>query len=167
MPDRLATKEQLERAISDLQAQRSLLGDAVVDPAIAALREQLAKRLAPPRGTTGNEERKIVTIMFADISGFTQLAEQIDAEEARELVNACFERFAPVIQRYDGTIDKFLGDAIMVLFGAPVAHENDPERALRAALEMMDAIGAFNREHTTELDIHAGVNTGPVVAGRE
>ena len=165
MPDRLATKEQLERAISDLQAQRSLLGDAVVDPAIAALREQLAKRLAPPRGTTGNEERKIVTVMFADISGFTQLAEQIDAEEARELVNACFERFAPVIQRYDGTIDKFLGDAIMVLFGAPVAHENDPERALRAALELMAALESFNADRKLALSLHIGVNTGPVIAG--
>jgi class 3 adenylate cyclase len=165
MPETTATKVQIERAISNLEAQRSLLGDAVVDPAIAALREQLAKFLASPRVTVGDEERKIVTVMFADISGFTQLAEQMDAEEARGLVNACFERFVPVIQRYDGTIDKFLGDAIMVLFGAPIAHENDPERALRAALELMAALKSFTVDRKLALGLHIGINTGPVIAG--
>jgi class 3 adenylate cyclase len=164
MPDTPASREQLERAISDLQAQRSLLGDAVVDPAIGALREQLAKLLVPYDSTI-DDERKIVTVMFADISGFTQLSERLDPEEARGLVNACFERFVPLIQRYDGTIDKFLGDAIMALFGAPIAHENDPERALRAALELMTALKAFNAERNLALELHIGINTGPVIAG--
>ena len=165
MPDTTATKAQIKRTISDLEAQRARLGDAVVDPAIAALREQLAKLLTPSRAEIADEERKIVTVMFADISGFTQLAEQMDAEEARGLVNACFERFVPVVQRYDGTIDKFLGDAIMVLFGAPIAHENDPERALRAALELMAALKSFNADRELALGLHIGINTGSVIAG--
>ena len=68
--------------------------------------------------------------MFADISGFTALSEQLDPEAVRELINACFSRLAPVIEKYEGTIEKFIGDEIMAIFGAPVAHENDPERAL-------------------------------------
>jgi hypothetical protein len=71
-----------------------------------------------------------------------------------------------VVQKYDGTIDKFIGDEIMALFGAPIAHEDDTERALRAALEMMDAITAFNHANGTELGLHAGINTGLVVAGQ-
>jgi class 3 adenylate cyclase/predicted ATPase len=165
MPNPPATKEQLERAISDLEERRELLGNAIVDPAIAALREQLVRVSAPAHTAVGDEERKIVTVMFADLSGFTRLAENLGAEEARELVNACFERLVPVIQRYDGTIDKFLGDAIMVLFGAPAAHENDPERALRTALELIVALKSFNADRKLALSLHIGINTGPVIAG--
>src|SRR4029077_1486227 len=111
------------------------------------------------------EERKIVTIVFVDVSGFTALSENLDAEEVRRLINTCFECLVPIVQKYGGTIDKFIGDEIMALFGAPVAHENDAERALRAALEMMNSISSFNREHETELGLHIGVNTGPVVTG--
>ena len=71
-----------------------------------------------------------------------------------------------MVQKYGGTIDKFIGDEIMALFGAPIAHEDDAERALRAALEMMDAIAAFNHANGTELGLHAGINTGLVVAGQ-
>ncbi len=165
MADTPATKEQLERAISDLEAQRSLLGDFVVDPAISALREQLARLHSTRLETGDDDERKVVTVMFADLSGFTRLAEQMEAEEARNLVNSCFERFVPVIQRYGGTIDKFLGDAIMILFGAPVAHENDPERALRTSLELVAALETFNGERGLSLGLHVGINTGAVIAG--
>ena len=166
MPESNQKPDELSAAIAGLEAQRSLLGDSVVEPALAALRQQLAELHAPASELAAEEERKIVTILFADVSGFTALSENLDPEEVRNLINACFEQLVPIVKKYEGTVDKFMGDEIMALFGAPVAHENDPERALRAALEMMDAIGAFNREHTTELDIHAGVNTGPVVAGR-
>ena len=70
-----------------------------------------------------------------------------------------------MVQKYGGTIDKFIGDEIMALFGAPIAHEDDAERALRAALEMMEVLVDFNREHGTALGLHFGINTGPVVAG--
>ncbi len=66
--------------------------------------------------------------MFADISGFTALSEKLDPEKVREVINACFDRLVPVLQKYDGTIDKFIGDEIMAVFGAPVAHEDDAER---------------------------------------
>ena len=165
MADRDDKPDELNAAIAALNAQRSVLGDAVVDPAIAALREQLAAIGSPAAPPALTEERKIVTIVFVDISGFTALAETLDAEQVRQLMNSCFEILVPVIQKYGGTIDKFIGDEIMALFGAPIAHENDPERALRAALEMMEAITAFNQMRGTNLGLHIGINTGPVVTG--
>src|SRR5215211_5999158 len=72
-------------------------------------------------------ERRFVTIMFADISGFTALAETMDPEQVRDLMNACFEQLVPIVTKYGGVVDKFIGDEIMALFGAPIAHENDPE----------------------------------------
>jgi class 3 adenylate cyclase/tetratricopeptide (TPR) repeat protein len=149
-------------SISALEAQRATLGDAVVDPAIAALRHQLSAATAKKRT---EDERKLVTILFVDISGFTALSETLDAEDVRRLINACFNHLAPILQKYGGTIDKFIGDEIMALFGAPVAHEDDPERALRAALEMMEGIEPFNRTHGTKLGLHIGINSGGVVAG--
>ncbi len=156
--------QKLSGAITGLELQRSNLGDAVVDPAIAALREQLAQ-LETGRAPTA-DERKLVTIVFADVSGFTALSEKLDPEKVRELINACFDWLVPVVQKYEGTIDKFIGDEIMALFGAPVAHEDDAERALRAALDMMDAIIAFNHANGTALGLHLGINTGLVVAGQ-
>ena len=111
----------------------------------------LQKAEAPNPSLDG--ERKLVTVMFADISGFTALSEKMDPEAVRDLMNACFERLVPVIEKYDGTMDKFIGDEIMALFGAPVAHENDPERALRAALEMHDRAGSLQRRARTQSGI--------------
>jgi predicted ATPase/class 3 adenylate cyclase len=110
-------------------------------------------------------ERKLVTVMFADISGFTAMSETMDPEAVRDLMNACFEHLVPVVRKYEGTVDKFIGDEIMALFGAPVAHENDSERALRAALEMQSQLSAFNLQHATKLGLHFGINTGHVIAG--
>ena len=166
MSERESEIQKLNASIAALEAQRGTLGDAVVDPAIAALRRQLAQLGALGEKGDDQDERKIVTILFSDVSGFTALAEKKDPEEVRTLMNACFEWLVPIVKKYGGTIDKFIGDEIMALFGAPTAHEDDPERALRAALEMMDAIRAFNRTHGTELDLHIGINSGPVIAGR-
>jgi adenylate cyclase len=163
--NRQSEVEKLTASIVALEAQRATLGEAVVDPAIAALRDQLSQIESAANKESAQEERKLVTIVFADISGFTALSEKKDPEEVRALMNACFESLVPVVQKYEGTIDKFIGDEIMALFGAPVAHEDDPERALRAALEMMDAIAEVNRTHGVELGIHIGINSGPVIAG--
>ncbi|HYY13787.1 MAG TPA: adenylate/guanylate cyclase domain-containing protein, partial [Chthoniobacterales bacterium] len=164
----LATEAaRIQASIVALEAQRAALGDAVVEPALAALRQQLAARDTPAETESAREdERKIVTIVFADVSGFTALSEKNEPEEVRALMNACFESLVPVVQKYEGTIDKFIGDEIMALFGAPVAHEDDPERALHAALEMMDMIAAINEKHGTALGLHIGINTGPVIAGQ-
>src|SRR5687767_11094411 len=118
---------------------------------------QSPNRSKEPPGRNAPErlgERKLVTVMFGDISGFTALAEKMDPELLSDLINACFEHLVPVVTKYGGTVDKFIGDEIMALFGAPVAHEDDPERALRAALEMMDAMAAFNVAHAIDLGIH-------------
>ena len=158
--------ERISASIAALEAQRAALGNAVVDPAIAALRQQLSQLSNAIEKQAPEDERKLVTIVFADISGFTALSEKKDPEQVRALMNSCFESLVPVVQKYEGTIDKFIGDEIMALFGAPIAHEDDPERALRAALEMMEAIAAVNRKHGTELGIHIGINSGPVIAGQ-
>ena len=110
-------------------------------------------------------ERKLVTIVFADLSGFTALSERLDPEEVRGLVNDCFSALVPVIEGYGGTIDKFIGDEVMALFGAPAAHEDDAEAALRAALSMMAELQTFNTEHDTGFGMHIGVDTGVVVTG--
>src|SRR3954464_1654577 len=87
----------------------------------------------PPR-----EERKIVTVLFADLVGFTSRAEQLDPEDVRAVLAPYWERLRTELERRGGTVEKFIGDAVMALFGAPVSREDDPERAVRAALAIRD-----------------------------
>jgi hypothetical protein len=96
------------------------------------------------------DERKLVTIVFADVSGFTALSEKLDPEKVRELINACFDWLVPVVQKYDGHHRQV---SSATRSWPPVAHEDDAERALRAALDMMDAIVAFNHANGTELGL--------------
>ncbi|MCU0261154.1 MAG: zinc-ribbon domain-containing protein, partial [Ilumatobacteraceae bacterium] len=93
---------------------------------------------------TSHDERRVVTVMFADVVGFTTLASTADPEHVKRLVDTTFERLVAVIERYGGNVDKVLGDAIVALFGAPVAHEDDPERAVRAALEMQSVLAGHD-----------------------
>ncbi len=114
-------------------------------------------------------ERRLVTVLFADVVGFTSLAERLDPEELRNLMMGCFQALAEEIRRYDGFIEKFIGDAILAVFGAPVAHEDDPERAVRAALGMQARLQQL-RDGTDSiagaaLTMRIGINTGLVVAG--
>ncbi len=152
-------REEIEQAIATLEAQRPLLGDAVVNAAIESLRKQLPDR------AEFVAERKWVTIMFADISGFTALSETRDPEEVRRLMNRCFDHLVPVVRKYKGTIDKYIGDEIMALFGAPVANEQHAEFGCACALDMMKALQVFNRQEGLSLGLHIGMNTGLVVAG--
>ena len=103
----MTEREQLERAIAQLEAQRATLGDAAVDTSVAALRRKLAalKEGQEPAIVLAGE-RKLVTVMFADISGFTAMSEVMDPEQARDLVNACFERLVPVVNEYGGTVSR-------------------------------------------------------------
>lgn len=160
--------QQLEMTIAALEAQQAASGDEILVPVLQSLRQQVQQlRLAHTAGQSApmEGERKLVTVMFADISGFTALSEKLDPEEVRNLMNACFDRLVPAILKYEGKIDKFIGDAVMALFGAPLSHENHAERALRAALEMREVLQSFNVAHHTTLDIHIGINSGLVVAG--
>jgi adenylate cyclase len=114
-------------------------------------------------------DRRPVTVLFADLAGFTTLGERLDPEEVRALQGELFEEMASVIKRYDGFVEKFVGDAVMAVFGAPVAHEDDPERALHAALAMHERVAGLSRRWERRLGVplrlHVGVHTGPVVAG--
>ena len=119
-----------------------------------------------PKAKRIEGERRTVTIVFADLSGFTALSETMDAEDIAAVINDFFTRMVRIVFKYGGSVDKFLGDALMVLFGAPVAHHDDPERAVRASLEMQREMDRFNAEKKFDppLGMSIGVNTGPVVA---
>lgn len=129
---------------------------------------------APPDSAPAPQEereadRRLVTVLFADVTGFTTLAERLDPEEVRAFQTALFETLAQVVARHDGFVEKFIGDAVLAVFGAPLAHEDDPERALNAALDMVAALTRLNEEWAARLGqtigLHIGVHTGPVVAG--
>ena len=125
---------------------------------------------APAAQPDGREaDRRQVTVLFADLSGFTSLAERLDPEEVRAFQNALFEALGQTIERYDGFVEKFVGDAVMAVFGAPVAHEDDPQRALDAALAILERGAALNQRWASRLGqrvtLHIGVHSGPVVAG--
>ena len=165
-PQLVNERQRIESAIQILESQRDLLGNAAVEAALGALRMQLAGLgQAPEQELQLTGERKLVTVMFADISGFTALSEKHDPEEIRALMNACFDHLVPVAQEYAGTVDKFIGDEIMVLFGAPKAHEQHARLACFAALDMFDALQGFNRKNGIKLEMHIGINTGLVIAG--
>jgi adenylate cyclase len=114
-------------------------------------------------------DRRQVTLLFADLTGFTTLAERLDPETVRTFQNALFAAMARAVTRFDGFTEKFVGDAVMAVFGAPRAHEDDPVRALQAALEMLRHIDELNAQWAPRLGravtLHIGVHTGPVVAG--
>ncbi|MEK7468425.1 MAG: adenylate/guanylate cyclase domain-containing protein [Planctomycetota bacterium] len=110
-------------------------------------------------------ERRNVTVVFADVSGFTGLSESMDPEDVQELIDALFKRFRSAIEREGGAVDKFIGDAVMALFGAPVAHADDPARAVRASLQMQKEAVAFAAERRADLRVRIGVNAGEVLWG--
>jgi class 3 adenylate cyclase/tetratricopeptide (TPR) repeat protein len=110
----------------------------------------------PPSPRAPAAERRLVSVLFADLVGFTSASEGRDAEETRELLGRYFETARTVIERYGGTVEKFIGDAVMAVWGTPVAQEDDAERAVRAALELVGAIG----DVVPEVEARAGVLTG-------
>src|SRR5438477_3077073 len=106
-------------------------------------------------------ERKVVTVLFADLVGFTARSEQLDPEDVEAILRPYHERLRYELERFGGTVEKFIGDAVMALFGAPLAHEDDPERAVRAALAIRDAIAEMNEaDARLGLNLRIGVNTG-------
>ncbi len=113
---------------------------------------------------TRGDERRVVTVLFADLVGFTTLSEAMDPEQVKNLVDRCFERLAADITAFGGRVDKIVGDAIVALFGAPVAHEDDAERAVRAALQMQASVVALSGE-LESVRMRIGVNTGEVLVG--
>jgi class 3 adenylate cyclase/tetratricopeptide (TPR) repeat protein len=115
------------------------------------------------------ERRKLATLLFCDMSGSTAMGERVDAESVREMMFAYFHEVRGAIERHGGTVEKFVGDAVMAVFGVPVAHEDDALRACRAAWEMQERLASLNEElerrYGSRIALRIGVNTGEVVAG--
>jgi len=123
--------------------------------------------LATPSPIVG--ERKYVTALFSDMSGYTAMSERLDPEEVKEITGRIFGEISKTVQKYDGFIEKFIGDAVMALFGVPKVHEDDPVRAIKAAREIHDLVKAISPEFEEKigrpLTMHTGINTGLVVTG--
>src|SRR5215470_6113749 len=141
------------------------------DAAHASVRPRASASVADPNTSVDPQsDRRPVTVLFADLSGFTSLGERLDPEDVRALQNDLFREMSSAIERFEGFVEKYVGDAVMGVFGAPVAHEDDPERALRAALLMRERIEVLSERWTrrigSPLALHIGVNTGHVVAGQ-
>jgi len=134
---------------------------AAVAPVLLAEKLQAASDLAG--------EQRVVTALLVDVVGSTALSEKMDVETWATIMNEAFDRIAPTIYRYEGTIARLLGDSVLAFFGAPVAHEDDPIRAVRAALDLIeiskDIADDVRREHGVEFNLRACVDTGSVVFG--
>lgn len=165
----------LEEAISALDARRQDLGNEVVDTALASMREKLAALDARERVSHEPQQRKLVTVLFADVSGFTAMAETMDHEIVNSVINSLWTRVDRAILDHGGRIDKHIGDAIMALFGTPTAREDDPERAIRSALQIQSEIREWKKEQSESLpayqtqiqniQLRIGINTGPALLG--
>jgi predicted ATPase/class 3 adenylate cyclase len=132
---------------------------------------QTAQHASRPQSdhVDGEANRRTITVLFADLSGFTAMSERLDPEVMQTLQNQLFEELTAAVQSFGGFVDKFIGDALLALFGAPAAHEDDPERAVRAALDMISRTALLSERAEayagSPLLLHVGINTGHVVAG--
>jgi class 3 adenylate cyclase/tetratricopeptide (TPR) repeat protein len=132
---------------------------------LAAIAQRRAKPPAAALTDIVQGERRQVTILFADLCGFTVLSQTLDPEEVRDLIGHYTALVDGIVVGYGGTVDKHIGDAVMALFGAPRAHDDDPLRATRAALDIHEAIGRLGDEKMRRLQAHIGIASGEVVAG--
>ncbi|MEP6894865.1 MAG: adenylate/guanylate cyclase domain-containing protein [Chloroflexota bacterium] len=153
----------LKNAIDAQESMRSILGDAVADTTLTVLRNQLTeleKKVDKQDGTT-HARRKLVTVLFADVSGFTAFSENKDAEDVADIVNQLWVRLDKIIKEYGGEIDKHIGDAVMALWGTETAREDDAERAVQAALKMQETF----KQDTVQfpIGIKVGINSGQVL----
>lgn len=171
----LEERELLEQAIAVLETRRSLLGEDIADAAITSMREKLAGLKDGTRATREPQQRKLITVLFADVSGFTAMAETMDHEVVSDVINSLWSRVDRAIIDHGGRIDKHIGDAIMALYGTPTAHEDDPERAIRSALQIQSEIMDWKNELSESLpdyktqiqniQLRIGINAGPALLG--
>lgn len=162
----IANKDDLYCAICGTRLIMANL--AISKSSTAPINNNIKKQIDPSLSSI-NSQRKTVTVVFADISGFTAMSEKLDPEEVTTIMNKCLGIMGDCVVKYEGYIDKFIGDCIMAIFGAPITHENDPQLAILAAIDMNKKITEFNKELPIKLDkpltLHIGINTGLVVAG--
>jgi predicted ATPase len=158
--------ERQQEAASGTSARGS---DALL---LEKLRRHIPRELAEKMRVLGHieGERKRATVLSARLSGFTALGERLSAEELSSLTSDTIHELAEAIYQYEGAIDRFVGDDVTAIFGAPIAHEDDPERALRAALAMRERIEGINRRWSTRIEqplsLHIGINTGELITGQ-
>jgi len=160
--------EKLEQGLTALEAQRAILGDEVVEAMLAPIREKMAAlRTTPTPPPSTEQQRKLVTILFADVSGFTLMSEAMDAEDVSETMNALWQKLDTLITEHGGRIDKHIGDAVMALWGTQTAREDDPERAIHTALLMQASLREFAAAHPNKppLQMRIGLNTGVALLG--
>lgn len=131
--------------------------------------KHLAEKILKGRSALEGE-RRLVTVLFADVAGFTSLAEKLDPEEVHQIIDRCFELITAEVHRFEGTVNQYTGDGVMALFGAPIAHEDGPRRAVHAALGIQQALRDLSKELQGQkgltVQMRMGINTGPVVVGR-
>jgi class 3 adenylate cyclase/tetratricopeptide (TPR) repeat protein len=169
-------REELELAISQIEAQREDLGDAAVDASLVKLYRELTeidKLEIEARTETETPEhvtdRRVVTVLFCDVTGSTALAESMDPEAWTGIMNSAFEYLIEPVERYGGTVARLMGDAILAFFGAPTAHEDDPQRAILAGLAIVENITPYRekliKEKGIDFNVRVGINTGLAVVG--
>src|SRR5512133_2238540 len=153
----------------DLTRQAEPAAETSVDPAKLGVMTgaDLLERFKRA-GLEASGQRRSVTVLFVDLSGYTSLSEQLGDEELYDLVQKFIRLLVNDVYKYEGMVDKLTGDGLMALFGAPIAHENNAERALRSALDMMQNVTRLSQEldlHGHDLRIHVGLNAGSVIVG--
>jgi class 3 adenylate cyclase/predicted ATPase len=168
-------REKIEKAIASLKAQNGMLDESAIQTALDALREKLDRLQGGSTSAREPQQRKQVTIFFADVSGFTAMAETMDHEEVSSVINSLWSRVDKAILDHGGRIDKHIGDAVMAIFGTPIAQEDDPERAIRAALQVQFEIKKWKKEfdeaspdhppRAQNIHLRIGINTGPALLG--
>src|SRR5436190_23004839 len=135
------------------------------NPETAKFCSNCGKPLEKPRSVEG--ERKFATILFADVARSTAMAEQLDPEDWALIMNGAFSFMNAAVSRYGGTVSRLMGDAVLALFGAPIAHEDDAERAVRAGLDIQTSAMAYatgiKERHGFEFELRVGINTGTAV----
>jgi adenylate cyclase len=156
--DNARSHEELSRRVIERQALERFLSSSIVE-----------RILANPDQVHLGGENQVATILFADIRGFTRMAEKMEPQQVVELLNVLFTEMTDLIFENGGTLDKYLGDGVMAVFGAPIAKPDDPLRAVKTAIEMQKALAAINRDreanHLPTLKMGLGINTGQVTAG--
>ena len=160
--------ERLSQAIEHLESQRATLGDEVVEAALIPLQEKIAGLEA--QAGFPEQQRKQVTILFTDIVESTMVASHLDPEDTRDIFDSALQRLAKPIEQHNGHVTRFMGDGFKAVFGSPQSHENDPEQAVRAGLEILSVAQELADELREEwqiedFQVRVGVNTGLVAVG--
>jgi class 3 adenylate cyclase/tetratricopeptide (TPR) repeat protein len=160
----------IKHTISTLEARRSELGDALVDTSLQALQKQLVELESQP--VSHPQQRKLATILYADVVGSTNLSQHLEPDEVLELMDQALQRLARPVSEHGGHVTRFQGDGFKAVFGLPLAHENDPEQAVHAGLEILEVAKEVAQDWQEQLGIpnfqvRVGINTGMVAAGGE